>query len=113
MDDVLSRLSRLLERERSALAGGQLSELAELTREKEALARHLAATPTTTDDGTLAALARRADENGRMLGAARAGLNAARERLAGIRAAGEVETYDAGGRRRRHGPPPRSLLRRA
>jgi len=102
MAEPAARLARLLREERDALLAGDLDALGALAAEKERLADALGqAAPDAPE--RLRDLARHAEENGRLLEAARAGLVAAQERIAAIRAGAPLATYDAAGTRRHHG----------
>ena len=102
MADPVTRLERLLREERDALLMGKLEALSELADRKDRLAEALAHTGARFPPERLRALDGAAEENARLLEAARTGLTAAHERIAAIRAGAPLETYDAAGIRQRH-----------
>lgn len=97
--DPVSALNALLDRERSALLSGDMTNVAALMAEKEHLVARVAALDP-ADQAAFDRLRRKLGRNGALLEGALAGLRAASRRLAELNdPAATGGTYDADGRR--------------
>lgn len=111
MGDPVKDLRDLLTRERFLLTAGQLQDALDLTAQKEALVRSLAASgPDRADVSDIQGMLRR---NADLASAARAGLAQAIRRLSDLRDGGAGTTYDDKGRQTPSIPSIRSVERRA
>ena len=110
-DPHVRRLLALFEKERDALKRGDLRILASLHIRKEALAERINLDALLPEDAQ--ALGKAAARNQGLLGAARQGLIAARDRIAAIRAGTPIRTYSAYGGRQDIAAPPPTVQRRA
>ncbi|MCB2128862.1 MAG: flagellar biosynthesis protein FlgN [Rhodobacteraceae bacterium] len=100
--DPLERLQVLLRDARGALLDGRLHALALMTEETASCLAALPEVRGPRSAAALDALRLDANENHRLMGAALAGIRAARTRLEAIRKVrGELETYDRHGDKRR------------
>ncbi|RVV97951.1 hypothetical protein EKE94_10810 [Mesobaculum littorinae] len=113
---VVTRLERLLEKERVALVSGRLRDLPALLEQKERLLAGVAEAMTegTEDAERLRRVTSAAARNAELSGAVMAGLKSVRDRLADVREGSRCGTYGADGARHAIGAiPGRSLHRRA
>ncbi len=111
LDWHLTKLMKLLERERAHLLRGDLAAAAELSDGKERLLEKLDISG--LDAPRLRRLTTSASRNERLIAAAREGVSAARQRLQQIRQGPGVRTYMANGTRETIRPPQTSLHKRA
>ncbi|WOI56204.1 hypothetical protein [Palleronia sp. LCG004] len=111
LDWRMTKLLKLLARERDLLVGGDLVAAAQLSPEKERLAEKLDFAR--ADKGALRQLHDAAERNERLIAAARDGISAARERLRQIRQGPTVRTYSATGLKETIRPIQTSLQKRA
>lgn len=96
--DAVDAMEDLLDRERSAILSGNFKSLEKLMAEKERLFSRVV--NGAREQPTLDHLRRKAERNGRLLEAMRAGLKDASERLATMREGpAALHTYDAMGKR--------------
>lgn len=96
MSRVAKRLIDLLDAERKAVLGGELTAAVALTQRKEALVAKLEADK--PDVESVRAIRDRATRNAALLAAALKGAQAAREKVAAILAAKTLTTYGSDGR---------------
>lgn len=107
-------LFALFEAERAALLSGDLSTLEAAADRKLELAMAISRRAPPLPRDRVVALSAAAQRNAELCEAARRGLQTALERLSErARVASHLETYDADGRRHRHGGGPRSLEKRS
>ena len=96
MTAIEQKMTRLLERERTLLMGGNLEALSEIAKQKEAMLPNVR----TLNADAQARLRASADQNHALLGAAMRGLRGAIRRIKAISGAGApLQTYSASGAR--------------
>lgn len=110
-DRVLDGLFDLLERERRALCKGDVAAAARLGPAKEKLLGRL--TPERSAQNRITKLRAVARHNEELLSACRAGIEAARARIAALRNPKPDTTYSASGERQEIRSPSGTLSRRA
>jgi hypothetical protein len=112
-NDPIGAIERLAEAERSALLSGRFAALPALLVEKQALAQALSGAARTSPDALIPVL-ERFRANQRLIESALAGIRAAHQRLAAVRAIAEGTTaYTAEGHTRRIGATRASVEKRA
>jgi len=110
----LEALDRMLDQEHDALLAGNLQGVLELSAQKEKLLRRLAGDSAGMNAAGVAVVKDKAARNAALLGAARRGVAAARDRLQQIKTGGTVlNTYNKHGERAALGGAIRRVEHRA
>jgi hypothetical protein len=101
-----ARILRLLDIERGLILNGPLSGLKAIVERREAALAELLEAESDLPEAFLVALKARAERNGRLILASRAGVRAGAAQIDRIRAAGgEIGTYTANGQRQEAAQP--------